>query len=215
VFATGSYDTVRMIRFDGSHDDDQLRRTIFAEAGWTQILTPISLFNLTFSHVEQWGFLATSFNSVFVGPTETAEVAPRTRSRNAGTLRYKQALDDDNAIELGYRYYRDDWGIRGHTLNAQAFLYTNNHTLLFEPLYRYYYQSQADFFAKAFPRAEPFMTSDSDLGTFSGHLFSLNIVFVDVYFLWLYADYDIAFNYYHRTDGIDMVWMTMGFDLPI
>jgi hypothetical protein len=216
LFAKGYYDTVRMIRFDGSHDDDQLRRTIWTELGWTQILTPISLFNLTLTHVEQWGFLATSFNSVFVGPTQTFEVLPRTRSRNSGTLRYKQALDDDNAIELGYRYYRDDWDIHAHTLSTAAFLYLKNHTLLLEPLYRYHYQSESKYFARdRFDAAQPYMTSDSDLGTFSGHMFALNIVFIDVYFLWLYADYDIAINYYHRTDGIDMVWMTMGFDLPI
>jgi hypothetical protein len=215
LFAKGYYDSVRMVRFDGSHDDDRLRRTIWTELGWTQILTPISLFNLTLTHVEQWGMLGIPFHSVDIGSMQSAEIVPDRRSRNAGTLRYKQAIDDDNAVELGYRYYGDSWGVRAHTLSTQFYLYLKDHTVLVEPGYRYYTQSQANFYARSFLAPQPFQTSDADLGNFSGHLFSMNVIFLDVYFLWLYSDYDIGLNYYRRTDGLDMFWVTMGFDLPI
>lgn len=211
----GYHDTVRMIRHDGTHDDDQVRNALWAEVGWTQILTPISLFNLTLTHIEQYGYLASSFGSVLLNGVGTFEVMPSRRSRSAGTIRYKQSLDDDTALELGYRYYGDDWGARGHTLNTQLFVYLANRSVLLEPQYRYYTQTQVDFWRKQFDRLEPYMTSRSDLGAFSGHLFALNAVFIDTYFLWLFVDYDVGLNFYHRTDGLDMLWLTLGFDLPL
>lgn len=211
----GYNDIVRLVLFDGSHDPDQFRNSLWVELGWTQILTPISLFNLTLTHVEQSGFLGIPFQSVLVARVPDKEVTPSRRSRNAATIRYKQALGPDEAVELGYRNYFDDWGVHSHTLHAQMSIYLRDHSILLEPLYRYHLQEQASFFARDFSARQTFMSSDPDLGSFSGHMFSLNAVFIDVYFLWLFADYDVGLNYYHRTDGLDMLWMTMGFDLPI
>ncbi len=215
----GFYDTVRMIRYDGTHDEDTRRKTITSELGWTQLLTATSLANLTLSYSRQWGFLATSYNSVRIGPADddfVTEEAPDQRNRKAATVRYRSALfGSSSAYELGYRYYWDDWDIRSHTANVSLSFYLWNRRLLLEPGYRFYVQSKANFFASTFadlPAVGDRRTSDADLGRFTGHMASVTTRLLDASLFGADTDYDLGISYYRRSDGIDMFWLTLGFD---
>lgn len=222
----GYYDSVRMIRFDGSSAEEEFRTTVTSELGWTQILTPKTIGNLTASFTQQLGFLATSYAFVRIGPRESVksdpgglgavdlyETAPDTRSRFSLTARLKRALDAESTLEASYRFYLDTWGINGHTANLVYGRYLFSRRLHVAPKLRLYGQTPASFYGARFDRPQRYATSDPDLGAFSGVMGGLDVKFPNVRFLLPLADYDIGINYYHRTDGIDMAWLTLGFDL--
>ncbi len=221
----GYYDSVRMIRFDGTTNEETKRTTLSAEMGWTQTVSPKTIANLTVNFTEQLGFLATSYGFVRIGPRETAltgpdtrgafdtyEAAPPQRHRGSATLRVKRALDSESVIEGSYRFYLDSWGVQGNTANLIYTRYLFHRLMSISPGYRFYVQSPASFYAKRFDAPAQYMTSDPDLGGFFGHMASVNFRFPNVRFFWL-ADYDLGVNFYHRTDGIEMFWLTVGFDV--
>jgi len=217
----GYHDSVRMIRFDGTTLEEEKRNTLSAEAGWTQILSPRMLANLTLNFTEQFGFLATSYGFVRVTPGQGSpfayeydrfEIAPSQRHRGSATLRVKRALDAETSVEGSYRFYADSWGVLGNTANVIFTRYLFDRVMSISPGYRFYVQTPAWFYGRRAKEDALFATSDPDLGRFFGHMVSLNFRFPNVRFLWL-ADYDIGVNFYHRTDGIEMLWLTVGFDL--
>jgi Protein of unknown function (DUF3570) len=78
----------------------------------------------------------------------------------------------DATAHADYRFFTDDWGINSHTLELKWFQSLPNGFTV-TPSFRYYTQSQADFFAPYFlaPRADGYYTSDfrmADFGAVSG-----------------------------------------------
>ena len=203
-------DTVDMIRFNGLKDPEEDRNTYTANLSLTQILTPRSLVDITYSHTEQDGFLATQYSSVFINGVEDFEILPDARSRDSLTVRYKHAVGDTDAWEAGLRQYTDDWGINATTLDLRYFKYVNTRLLL-EPTYRLHTQSEADYYKPSFTVAEPFQTSDPDLGDFLGHMVGLKANLLDREILWLKGDFDVGAYFYTRDNGLDMFWLTFGY----
>jgi hypothetical protein len=203
-------DTVDMIRYNGVNEDDEDRNTYTVNLSLTQILTPRSLLDLTLSHTEQDGFLATQYSSVFINGEETYEILPDTRSRDSITVRYKHAVGETDAWEGGVRQYTDDWGIGATTLDLRYFKYASD-DLLFEPTYRLHAQSEADYYKPSFTAAETYQTSDPDLGDFLGHMVGLKTTFIDRELLWLEGDWDVGGYFYTRDNGLDMFWLTFGY----
>lgn len=202
-------DLIRTVRFDGTVEPDEDRDTFTAELGVDQILSPVSRLNVSATVTQQEGLLSTSFNSVLLNGSPAIEVLPRERERVALATRYKHALFDDEAIEVGYRYYDDDWGIQAHTVELRYFTHAGER-LLVEPNYRYYDQTGADYFATAFTGMPAFLTSDSDLGDFTGHLFGVDLTFLDRRWWGRVGDLGLGANYYDRSDGLDLFWITFG-----
>ena len=203
-------DTLDMIRYNGANEKDEDRNTYTANLSLTQILTPRSLVDLTLSHTEQDGMLATQYSSVFINGDETYEILPDARSRSSVTLRYKHAVGDRDAWEAGVRQYTDDWGINATTLDLRYFKYASQ-TLLFEPTYRLHTQNEADYYKPSFTAAEKYQTSDPDLGDFLGHMVGLKTTFIDREFIWLEGDWDVGGYFYTRDNGLDMIWLTFGY----
>lgn len=202
-------DKIRTVRFDGTVEPDEVRDTFTAELGLDQILSPVSRLNVSATVTRQEGLLATSFNQVLLDGTPVVEVLPRERDRVAIATRYKHALFDDEAVEVGYRYYDDDWGIEAHTVELRYFTYAGER-LLFEPNYRYHDQAGSDFFATSFTGMPVFLTSDPDLGDFTGHLFGLDVTFLERRWWGRVGDLGLGVNYYDRSDGLDLYWLTFG-----
>lgn len=206
-------DTVRMIRFNGVEEADEDRDSLTLEIGVTQLLTPRSLMSLTLHHSMQDGFLATQFNSVFVGGIEDYEILPDTRDRTSLTLRYKQALNQRMAWEAGLRYYTDDWGIDGETVDLKYFQYLGDRSVLMEYNYRFYVQSEADYYQEEFSSPQKYQTSDPDLGDFTGHMFGVKSTFKQRRIFGQTGEWDVGLNYYTRDNGLDMMWLTTGFKI--
>ena len=96
------------------------------------------------------------------------DLRPESRTQIAWLTRAKRALSGRGAVvSAEYRFYRDDWGIRSHTL-AGTWLQTLNDTWQVEGGLRYYSQSKADFYRNAITqRPVPSLTSsDQRLAAF-------------------------------------------------
>lgn len=82
----------------------------------------------------------------------------------------------DASVAADYRYYRDDWGVRSHTVDLTLYkALPRGFTLT--PRLRYYSQTSADFFAPYFltPRADGLYSSDYRLSDFGALSIGLNI----------------------------------------
>jgi hypothetical protein len=141
--------------------------------GLSQVLTRSMLLSLNFESNTQQGFLHSAYRSMrFVTPGNSygygPEVYPETRTGNAGAARLKYFLPWKAAVEGGYRFYGDTWGITAHTASIE---YTQPmwNKWVFSGSYRFYTQSGADFYSDLFPNAnyQNFMGRDKETSTFS------------------------------------------------
>ena len=130
--------------------------------GWTWILTDRDLIDVSASLMRLSGYLDDPYKVVPVGPTGTdtmPEHRPDTRSRRAVVLKYGHHYLWDGAIKINYRYYNDDWGIQGHTLEAtyDQHLFTD---WIVSPQVRLYTQTGASFYGSRFAAPREFLSAD-------------------------------------------------------
>lgn len=213
----GFYDVVKPIRFDGTQDSNESRTSIAGTLGWYQVLTPKTHSELGVTYSLQSGFLETAYNAVVLEDpaappnpnlannakgTEFSEVLPNTRNRLAVFGRVRQALGERDAVELGGRVYNDDWGIGAFDLTPR-YIHEFDSGLLLDLRYRYYTQTAADAWAEHFTGATlpAERTQDSDLGKFDSSLFGMHVAL---------NSWDAGINFLSRSDGLDHVFLSVG-----
>lgn len=72
------------------------------------------------------------------------EKRPDSRLKQSIYWQTKYQLDNDDILDLSYRYMFDDWGVKSHTIDAK-YRFRFDHQYL-EPQLRWYTQSKADFY---------------------------------------------------------------------
>jgi hypothetical protein len=146
--------------------------------GVSQILTKSLIATLGLEVITDEGYLNNPYRSYrFVDPSDTrlfalaTEVYPRTRTSNAVALNAKYFLPYRAALQGGYRFFTDTWGIRADTYNIGYTHPLGTTPWQFEISYRFYDQSRADFYADLFDRLnqQNFMARDKELSTFTSH----------------------------------------------
>lgn len=161
---------------------DEIERRNY-RVGLTQVLTRNLLASLNFETVTEQGYLQNPYRFIrFVnGPGSYArgqEVAPRTRTSNAGSVRLKYYLPWRAALDGQYRYYHDTWGINAHTAGLE---YTQPawNRFVFSGSYRYYTQNGTNFFMDLYPRAgyQNFMTRDKENSPLQTHTIGVGVAY--------------------------------------
>lgn len=98
------------------------------------------------------------------------EKRPGSRLRHAFFAEYRRSLFGRDSVDLSYRYFSDDWGVRSHTANLAYRWNLSDHAYL-EPSARYYRQVQADFYRTALYSGDEATvgnaSADPRLGAFS------------------------------------------------
>lgn len=207
-------DTVDLIRFNGDEEGSEARDTYTLDLGWQQVLSPFDLLSLNLNHTEQSGFLATSYNSVFTPSGEYSEELPDSRSRTALTARWLHSLGVDNSMEIGARYYTDDWDLSAVTLDIRYSHYVLNRSLLLEPTYRLHVQEAAKYYQESFTDPLPeYRTSDPDLGDFIGHMVGIKAGLLDTRMFGNKADWDVSLFAYDRDNGLTAFWVILGYKM--
>jgi hypothetical protein len=144
--------------------------------GVSQILTKSLVATLGLEVITDEGYLNNPYRSYrFVQPGDTrlfalaTEIYPRTRTSNAVALNAKYFLPYRAALQGGYRFFTDTWGIKANTFNVGYTHPLGNTPWLFEISYRFYDQGNADFYDDLFDRAnqQNFMARDKELSTFT------------------------------------------------
>lgn len=203
-------DRVRNIRFDGQELEQETRETYTTDLSLIQSINTYSHINLSWTHTEQDGFLATSYNAVQAGDAFDYERVPQSRSRDTLSLRYKHALARDS-YQLGYGRYWDSWGIGSDVFEGRYYFNLYNGRFSVQTSARYYKQAAADFYGIDFEQPQLLQTSDSDLGRFTGTSAGVLLAFYNPRrMLGFLHTYELGFNYYQRGDGLDLYWLTFG-----
>lgn len=144
--ATEDRNTTFNASFGVSNDDidpvnqivvNERRHTTEWLLGVEQVLTPRDIVKADFTHVRGRGY--------FSDPYKYVDSRPRGRDQNSVLLRWNHHLEGAVVARLSYRYYRDTFGIRAHTLGGEVELPLAGGWAL-TPSLRLYTQSAADFY---------------------------------------------------------------------
>jgi hypothetical protein len=171
-----------------------------ATLGLTQVLTRRTQARVSAELGQEQGFLSDPYAFIEVASFSLAPVAAREPDERlhavAGGL-LRQSLGWGSAVELGYRYYHDDWGVDAQTLQARLAKDLGAFTL--EAGWRRYTQTQAWFFQNFYAQAQPYMTRDLKLAAFDDDQLSLGLR-GRLGGSW---DLDLSYAHYARHDGLD------------
>jgi len=143
--------------------------------GLTQVLSPVALVQTTLQCSRGKGWyndpykLTRTFYADGDAPSFAFDTRPSHRDSIAWITRYRHHVARARGTaQLDYRFYRDDWGIRAHTLEA-AWSQSLGERWTLRPALRYYVQSRADFYTPVIPRPAPdVLSSDQRLAAFGG-----------------------------------------------
>ncbi|MEO5882307.1 MAG: DUF3570 domain-containing protein [Caldimonas sp.] len=134
--------------------------------GVSQILTPRWIMSLNAEALSDDGYLGSPYRAARVFGAAVPERNPRTRSARALMLRVKGDLGSRDAISASYRYYRDTWEIKGHTLELGYSRYFQE-TWLADAYLRYYTQSGALFYSDNAQSETTYVSRNRQLGSFN------------------------------------------------
>jgi hypothetical protein len=162
----------------GSVDDPALgerRDTREYLIGITQVLSPraVAQSNLQWSRGRGWyndPYRSTvTFYPGALLPALMLDTRPDRRDSLAWLTRHRLHFPERHAtLQTDYRYFRDDWGIRSHSLEL-AWSQDLREGWTLRPALRWYSQAAANFYAPLVPRPQPaLLSSDQRLAAFGG-----------------------------------------------
>ncbi|HSN22534.1 MAG TPA: DUF3570 domain-containing protein [Usitatibacter sp.] len=162
---------------------DERRDTREYLAGVTQVLSPLAVVQSTLTVTRGKGWFNDPYKSTLtfypdeILPVLFADRRPDHRNAVAWLTRYRRHFPGaSGTLQADYRLFRDDWGIRAHTLEL-AWQQDLGERWSIRPALRYYTQGAADFYSPVVPRPRPeVLSSDQRLGAFGGLSPSLRLV---------------------------------------
>jgi hypothetical protein len=207
---------------------DNLNRNSFSLGlGFSQILTRNMQASLSVDLVQQNGLLSTPFQRVYFSDFEDSfregfhladdiERLPDTRFKIAVGGRLHYFINEQFVSRLFYRYYTDDWGIQSHTASVEIPIKVSDHFTL-SPSYRFYNQTQVDYFApyNQHLSTNEFYTSDYDLSEYSANQYGLSVTYTDIFTQkhignWGLKNVHLKLNYYERDSRLNAFLIAVG-----
>lgn len=144
---------------DSARDDKfiwEAKTTDNVLVGVEQLLSPDSYVIVNFVFNNDYGYLSDPYRGVMVlknypqynpdDPALIPEVRPRHRSSEILFGSYTRFIHPmDGSFEGSYRFFHDSWGIFSHTVTINWHQKLGRHVVL-TPMFRYTWQSAADFY---------------------------------------------------------------------
>ncbi|MCF8217922.1 MAG: DUF3570 domain-containing protein [Bacteroidales bacterium] len=218
------------------------RNSYSASLFFSQILTKRMQFAMFGDVVYQHGLLSTPFHRIYftdkknyyIGKpyaipdyesrdndvvfrlADDIERLPSSRWKFPVGMRFNYYISEVFKLRTYYRYYSDNWGLNGHTAKIEIPVSLG---LSFDvmPIYRYYSQNQADYFAgfEEHVSTQKYYTSDYDLSSFYSHMIGIGFRYKDIFSkikLWRvgFKQIDLRYNYYTRSTGLDAHIISLG-----
>ena len=142
--------------------------------GATQVISPTAVVQSTLTWTRGTGWYNDPYKLTFTFyPSGLPVLAPDRRPDHRDTLawltRYRAHFPAvGGTLQADYRFYRDDWGIRAHSLEV-AWQQALGERWSLRPALRYYTQEAADFYSPIVPRSQPsVLSSDQRLAAWGG-----------------------------------------------
>lgn len=161
--------------------------------GLSQILGKTLQGLLSLDVIQQQGLLSTPFQRVYFSDiadsfvenfqlADDIERLPDTRFKMALGGRLNWFVSPAVTLRSYYRYYFDDWGVSSHTASLEVPVKISDRFTLY-PSYRFYNQTEADYFAvhEAHLSSEEFYTSDHDLSEYVAHQYGIGVSYTDIF----------------------------------
>lgn len=176
------WDEVRKIKSSFARDVDRQNYRF----GLSQVLTKNMIMGLDVDVITDEGYLNNPYRRYrYIDPDDSTnylysdEVYPETRTSTAVALRAQYYLPYRAALKAEYRYFTDSWGIDAHTYELQ-YIHPVGPSWTFEGRYRYYQQTQADFYQDLFPYlgSQDFMARDKEMSSFEDYTIGLGLSYV-------------------------------------
>lgn len=149
--------------------------------GWTQLLSPRTILQTNYSYSRASGYLNDPYKILSVVDRNTGattayvyENRPDLRVKHALYWLIRHRLKRD-VVSLDYRYFFDDWGVKSHTLGL-SYRIQPSEKMWFEPLLRFYSQSEADFYRVQLLSGDPLpaeASADYRLAGYQAYTFGL------------------------------------------
>ena len=140
------------------HDDVDVFRSYSSEEkesvqlllGVTQLLDPKTVLNVNFVAGFAEGYLSDPYKSALVNNTLLPDKRPESKSQQILYTSLTRSVDRLNgSVEASYRFYRDTFGVSGHTTSL-AWYQNIGPSVVLRPSVRYHQQDAADFYAVQF-----------------------------------------------------------------
>jgi len=116
-----------------------------------------------------------------------------------------------------YRLYTDNWGITAHTAEIELPVKITRAFAVI-PTYRYYTQTEADYFSgyNTHLSTQEFYTSDYDLSKFNSNQYGVGLRYTDIFtklkiFKLGLKSIDLKYSSYNRSDGLKASIVSGGF----
>jgi hypothetical protein len=223
--------------------NDKGRNSYSVSLSFSQILNKNAQFSLFLDVVKQEGWLANPLQRVYFGdvdnyyignaasiPNYTSvsntdvfqladdiERLPSNRLKIPIGFRLNYYINEIFSLRTYYRYYFDDWGVQSNTASLEVPIKISDKFTLY-PSFRYYDQTEADYFApyEENVSTSEFYTSDYDLSKFSANQYGFGVTYTDIFskaHLWKLGlkSIDFKYNNYQRNTGLKANYFGLGF----
>lgn len=183
------------------------RNSYNASFTYSQVINPRMQLSLLLDLAYQSGQLGTLYQRVYFRDESVhVEQLPGTRVKVPLGVRFNYFATDRLLMRAFYRFYLDDWGISAHTAELEL-PYKITPFLSVSPYYRFYTQTEADYFAGYRQHAPPdnFYTSDYDLSAFNSHLEGLNLRLnsaTGILGIHKLNTLELRYGHYNRSNGL-------------
>lgn len=143
----------------------------------TQLLSPTALVLGGYSYNRISGYQESPLRKIrydigFGVYAEAEERHPDERTRQTVFVRGKKYFTTRTGLDLNIAHYQDDWGIKSNAAELRVNQYLAS-WFIAQFRYRYYTQSEADFYEPIYLAAQDEMTADPRLREFVARLFGL------------------------------------------
>jgi len=218
---------------DGDGQDSDTRISYDFSVVYSQVLTKRMQASFEAGIVYQTGLLSTPFHRVFFNDgvdvsgfdnirdvilspkLRKVENLPDSRFKVPIGIRLNYYANDLMILRFYYRYYYDDFGIKGNTLSLDLPLKVGNYFSV-TPFYRFHTQTAADDF-KEFGQHEltaKYFTSDFDLSAFDSHKAGVGIRYSPLYgIIGDIKSMELRYSRYFREGGLDASIVSFGLSL--
>lgn len=219
------------------------RKTYSLSLSFSQILSKNAQISIFADIVRQEGWLANPMQRVYFGDrpnfylgvassipnyrsstntdvfhlADDIERLPETRLKIPIGARFNYFFNENVTVRTYYRYYQDDWGLKGHTAEIELPIKLGYGKFTFYPNYRFYQQNAADYFApyETHVSTSQYYTSDYDLSDFTSHQYGLGFKYTDIFGKLKIAGYgmksfDVRYSNYNRSDGLNAGIVSFG-----
>ncbi len=205
------------------------RRSYNAQLNYSHVINKKLQMSISAEMVMMSGLLSTPFHRVYFNDNNTHDIErlPENRLKIPVGLRFNYYVFDNLVMRTYYRYYWDDFGIRGNTIELEASMKLST-SITLGPFYRYHTQTEADYFApsRTHLSTDSFYTSDFDLSSFESHKYGLSMRYSPLYGvlrsrpiikekILMLKEIGVRMGSYQRTTGLSAMFLSFNLAFSI